>query len=307
MQEVNVVNGLVFPGLAPSTYGDVKQFLDHSEFAKKRFKEASDVIGYSLYEAFMESTDLDYEIRECAFLANTIALLDHYHENYQIEPDVVVGPSFGGMATAVKTESLTFPEVIWITHESALRAKKFYRNLSDSYQTMFIYNLSTTDATNLVNEFRENDLYLEFVGNLGKVICLCGTKVSIRLLKEKIKRKSKVMATDTMNQPIHSKILTSLKEELRGEIFNSLTFRPLKYNIISDLNGDIIKNPETLKQILLDSYDHSVRWDLITKKMKELGIQNNYVVGPKNLFSQLLKKQWNTIVVDPKNFANEKE
>lgn len=296
------MNGLILPGLAPSTYEDVESFLHHSEFAKKRFKEASEVIGYSLYEAFKNSTENDYEVRECSFLANTIALLDHFQEDYHLEPDIIVGPSFGGMATAVKTESLTYSEVIWLTHEAAKISRNYYQEFDEMYQTMFIYNLSFEDANDIVNKFKANNMYLELVGNLGKVICLCGPTTSIKVLREKINHKSKVMATHTMQQPIHSKLLTNLKEKIKVEIFDQLTFKTLKYDIISDVDGDLVRDPVTFKQTLLDGYDHTVRWDLVTNTMREIELQAIYVVGPQNIFSQLLKKEWETIVVSPKSF-----
>lgn len=294
------MNGMVLPGLAPSTYADVKGFLHHSEFAKKRFEEASEVIGYSLYEAFKKSSELDYEVRESSFLANTIALLDHYHEDYHVEPDILIGPSFGGMATAIKTESLTYSEIIWLTHEAAKVARDFYQNSEELYQTMFIYNLSVEEANDLVNEFLKKNMYLELVGNLEKVICLCGPSTSIKLLQEKINHTSKVMATHTMQQPIHSKLLSDLKERLRVEVFNQVEFKPLKYDVISDVNGNLVRDPIEFKQTLLDGYDHTVRWDLVTNTMREMNLQTIYVVGPQNIFSQLLKKEWETIVITPR-------
>ncbi|WP_405099457.1 hypothetical protein [Oceanobacillus sp. FSL H7-0719] len=294
------MNGIVLPGLAPCSYEDVKGFLQKSKFAKRRFEEASEVIGYSLYEAFKESSELDYEVRETSFLTNTIALLDHFHEDFDVEPDILIGPSFGGMATAVKTESLTYAEMIWLTHESAKIAKVFYQNTGDFYQTMFIYNLSIEEANELVNEFQSKNMYLELVGNLEKVICLCGSSESIKILQEIINRKSKVIATHTMQQPIHSKVLSDLKEELRVEVFNQVQFKPLKHHVISDVNGNLVRDPMEFKQTLLDGYDHTVRWDLVTNRMRQMKLQTIYVVGPQNIFSQLLKKQWETTVITPR-------
>lgn len=294
-----VVNGMLFPGIAPSTYEDVEEFLNHSEYAKNRFTEASEVIGYPLIEAFKESGELDYEIKECAFLANTIALMDHYNEVYNLKPDVIISPSFGGLAAAIKSGSLTYSEAVGLTYDAAKIAGDYYQSLGDLYQTIFIYNLSATDAHSIVEEFKDKNMYLELVGYLGKVMCFCGPSNSINDLKEKIHQKPKVMATHTMQQPIHSKLLTELKEKLRDEVFNQVSFKPLNYSILSDVNGGLIQDSTELKALLLDGYDHAVRWDLVTNTMKEMNFQMIYVIGPQNIFSQLLKKEWKTIDFSP--------
>lgn len=293
------MNGMVLPGLAPSTYEDVKGFLHHSEFAKRRFTEASEVIGYSLSEAFKESGELDYEVRECSFLANTVALMDHYNDVYNLKSDLIIGPSFGGMAAGVKTGSLTYSEAIWLTHEAAKVARDFYQSFDDLYQTIFIYNLSIDGAYSIIKEFQTDNMYLELVGNLGKVVCLCGPSKSIKVLKEKVNHKPKMMATHTMQQPIHSRLLSGLKEKLKTEIFNQVMFKPLNYAVVSDVDGGLVQDPAEFRQLLLDGYDHTVRWDLVTNTLKKMNLQMIYVVGPQNIFSQLLKKQWKTIVISP--------
>lgn len=293
------MDGILLPGLAPSTFLEIESFLQHSTFAKKRFKEASEVIGYSLQEKFMQASETDYEVNETAFLANSIALVDHFKESYSLDPDLIIGPSFGGMSAAVYSDSLSFQESVWVTHESAVTAKEFYSSREHTYQTHFIYNLSIEEAKLLVEQFRANHKYLELVGYLEKVVCLCGTSESIKELKERLNHTPKCYSLHTMEQPIHSRILKELKKEIATDIYSKVTFKKLRKEIISDINGSMIDSPHQLQTSLLNGYDHPVRWDLVRKTMTEKSVSNVYVVGPKNLFSQLLKNKVSTIEVSP--------
>lgn len=293
------MDGILLPGLAPSTFLEIESFLQQSPFAKKRFKEASEVIGYSLQEKFIQACETDYEVNETAFLANSIALVDHFKEMYRLDPDLIIGPSFGGMSAAVHSGSLTFQESVWVTHESAITAKEFYSSKEHTYQTHFIYNLSIEEAKLLVEQFNANHMYLELVGYLEKVVCLCGTSESIKELKEKLNHKPKCYSLHTMEQPIHSSLLTELKKEIATDIYSSVTFKRLNKEIISDVNGSMINSPHELQTSLLDGYDNPVRWDLVRKTMTEKNVSNVYVVGPKNLFSQLLKNKINTVEISP--------
>lgn len=295
---------ILFPGLAPTSFQDTQKYIERSEFAKKRFTQASDVIGYSLIEAFKESKEEDYEIRESAYLALCVSLLDHFYDHFTISPDNIVAPSFGGLVATVQTEALSFKEALWLTHESAKIAKDFYYSLSHNYQTIFIYNLSKEDGYSYIKDFNKKGMYLELVGYLNKVFCFCGPEESIREIKKKINSKRKVFSLHTMPQPIHSRILMPLKKILAAQVFNKMNFKQLKVPIISDVDGSIIRNPKDFKQLILDGYDHTVRWDLVTEQLKNLSVQTVYVIGPRNIFTQLIKKQIKTIDINPDRIIN---
>lgn len=291
--------GLVLPGLAPSSYEEVKDFIETNPFAKKRFQEASDIIGYSLAEAFREATEDQHEVIESAFLANSIALLDYFYERYGLHPDYSIGASFGGMSVAVQSGGLTFGECLWLTHESAKHSKTYFQQMDEEYHTHFIFNLSLEETEELINDFQAKGMELELVGHLEKVVCLCGEKSVVQSLKEVINQRSKCFSLHTMKQPIHSRLLTELKHQLRDKFYSQVVFKPLQVPIISDVDGHIYKQSEELKQMLLDGYDHPVRWDLVSKSMKQEHIETAYVVGPRNLFTQLLKYEFETIGISP--------
>ncbi|USG66593.1 hypothetical protein NDK47_04640 [Brevibacillus ruminantium] len=291
--------GLVLPGLAPSGYDEVKDFVEKSPYAQKRFHQASEVIGYSLAEAFREAKEGQQEVMECAFLANTIALLDYFYEHYGVQPDYAIGASFGGMAVAVQSGGVTYEECVWLTHESARHSTTFFEQMDGEYQTHFIYNMSLAETEEVIRSFEAAGMELELVGYLEKVVCLCAEKKVIQALKEVINQKSKCFSLHTMKQPIHSRKLTELKHQLQEKYYNQISFKPLHIPIISDVDGHIYTDSQTLKQMLLDGYDHPVRWDLVTKSMKAKQLDTAYVVGPRNLFAQLLKAEYQTIGISP--------
>jgi [acyl-carrier-protein] S-malonyltransferase len=293
------MEALLLPGLAPSAYTEVDEFINRSPHALKRFSEASSVIGYSLIDAFREAGDKDYEVKECAFLANSVALMDHYTDLFGSKPEFTIGPSFGVMGAAVSTQTLTYDEAVWLTYESAKVSKLFYNQLKGDYHTHFIYNLSLKEALSIVENFNSENKYLELVGYLEKVVCLCGPAAVISDLKDYLNNKPKCFSLHTMKQPIHSSCLKPLHQKLKKGLFNEIKFKPLRNTFISDVSGELINDPEEFKQSLLDGYDNPVRWDLVKKQIVNLELKDIYVVGPKNLFIQLLKNDVNTIEISP--------
>lgn len=292
--------GIVFPGLAPSYFHDVKDFVKNNRHAQRRYDEASVVLGYSLLEAFAEAKPEDSEVLESSFFINTISLLDFYYEKFNYQPKVTIGPSFGGMAAAVQLQSLTFEETIWLTHESSKYSKMWFERLG-SYQTLLIYNLLLEDLENVLKKYIQKGIELEIVGYMGKVLCVCGKTEHINQLKQDLNKIRKCFSVDTLNYPMHSKILTPLKFELEKKIYSQVEFKELKNPLISDVDGKRITSKDEFKQTLLDGNDHPVRWDLIIKTLKMMELSDIYVIGPKNIFAQLLKNQFNTINVNTDN------
>ncbi|MGR6009561.1 hypothetical protein ACT7CZ_21635 [Bacillus cereus] len=209
------MKGIVLPGIAPSSYREVEFFINNDSFAIQRFKEASEVLGYSLVSAFREADETNQEVYEVCFLANSLALLDHFYKRYNYQPDFTIGVSFGGMSAAVQTNTLTYAEAVWLTHEAAKKSKEFFKQMKEDYQTHFIYNMSLDEAKTIIRQFQAEGMYLELVGFLKKVVCLCGEAKTIKLLKEKVNTIPKVSSLHTMNQPIHSVLLKRLKSTVR--------------------------------------------------------------------------------------------
>ncbi|ADY24331.1 hypothetical protein P4U05_23965 [Bacillus paranthracis] len=298
------MKGIVLPGIAPSSYREVEFFINNDSFAIQRFKEASEVLGYSLVSAFREADETNQEVYEVCFLANSLALLDHFYKRYNYQPDFTIGVSFGGMSAAVQTNTLTYAEAVWLTHEAAKKSKEFFKQMKEDYQTHFIYNMSLDEAKTIIRQFQAEGMYLELVGFLKKVVCLCGEAKTIKLLKEKVNTIPKVSSLHTMNQPIHSVLLKDLKVQLEHELFNQIRFKPMKTSIISDVNGEVITDSELFKQSLLDGYDNPVRWDLVTDTMKKQEVSQTFVIGPRNLFAQLLKQDFNIVRISPDEIEN---
>ncbi|MBO2535962.1 hypothetical protein [Rummeliibacillus suwonensis] len=292
------MKGLILPGLAPSFYSEVVEFVETNPHAVKRFEQASKVLGYSLLDAFKVATVYDNEVMECAFFVNTIALTDCFEEQYKVKPDIVICPSFGGMAAAVYLQSVTFEEGLLISYNSSLLSNKWFEKMEE-YHTIFIYNLSAEDRQLLIENYKSNGDLLEVVGIIDKVTAICGKAPIIKKLKKEINRKEKCISLYVMYYPIHSQLLSKMKFDIKEKVFDKVEIKQPNIPVISDVSGELVKSTEAFTKMLLDGYDHAVRWDLVSKRLEETEIENLYIVGPKNLFSQLLKNKYPTISLDP--------
>src|SRR5699024_3874617 len=55
---------LFFPGLVPSRYSIISEYIANDPYARHRFTELSEILGYSLVEAYREADIYDWEVYE---------------------------------------------------------------------------------------------------------------------------------------------------------------------------------------------------------------------------------------------------
>ncbi|OYD09623.1 ACP S-malonyltransferase [Paludifilum halophilum] len=290
---------VVFPGLAPSDYESVKDFVEKSPYAHRRFDDASEILGFSLPKAFKEATEDQWEIFQCAFLANSLALSDWAEEKLGMKPSFCVGASFGGFAAAIYTRSLTYRETLLLTYESTLQEKQYFSDLGEKMGTHFFYHITLDQIQDMIQTLSAQGRWVELSAYLSDDIhAVCATSETIEMIKKEI-RKQKGISLHTMERLVHSSKLTNFKEHTRKTVYNRFLFRDLTIPCVSDVDGMTTEKGDDLKNVLLDGYDYPVRWPETVKTLKRFHVSKVFVVGPRNLFGPIIKKHFEVAIVSP--------
>ncbi|PTM58842.1 ACP S-malonyltransferase [Desmospora activa] len=290
---------VIFPGLAPSDYESVKDFVEKSPYAHRRFEYASEILGFSLRKSFREATEDQWEVFQCAFLANSLALSDWAEEKLGMKPSVCVGASFGGFGAAIYTGSLSYNETLLLTYESTLQEKQNFSGFDEEMGTHFFYRLTLNQVQDMIHNLREQGHWVEFSSYLSEDIhAVCATVEAIEIIKQEI-RKQKGISLHTMKRLVHSSKLKNFKDHTLKTVYNRFSFRDLTIPFVSDVDGMILEKGEDLKNALLDGYDHPVRWPETVNTLKRLQVSKVFVVGPRNLFGPLSKEHFEVAIVSP--------
>src|SRR5699024_4179344 len=92
---------LFFPELVHSRYSTISEYIANDPYARHRFTELSEILGYSLVEEYREADIYDWEVYELGNSAVCLALAEFAVEKLSVEPTVVVGQSFGSFVGAL--------------------------------------------------------------------------------------------------------------------------------------------------------------------------------------------------------------
>ena len=117
-----------------------------------------------------------------------------------------------------------------------------------------------------------------------------GLKDSIERFIEDCK-KMKIRATELIvSGPFHTPFLESARKKLENEI-EHVKFKKPKVPIVLNSIAKESDDPEELKHYLLEQISGPVFWYQSINRMKELGVEEFIEVGPKNILSNMLKRE----------------
>jgi [acyl-carrier-protein] S-malonyltransferase len=287
--------GIVFPGLADFKYDRVKDFF-HTDYGKKRFEEANEILGLNLLDEFSNENE-EYGIySQCAFLTNTLALFDYAEDKFDLDPLYCIIGSYGGFSGAVYNQSLTFKDSLSLVYQISALEKELQK--SKAYGTLFTYKYPLEEIENDINHFQKMDEWLEVSGHIStSIYSICGSVKTLEKVKEHIKSKRMGRSLHMINRLIHCSKLESLEKESANTIFNKIQFQPLRIPTISDLHGELIMHQDELKEVLLKGISKPLRWDLTVRTMKRLGIDEVFIIGSVDVLGPVLKDHFKVHII----------
>ncbi len=88
----------------------------------------------------------------------------------------------------------------------------------------------------------------------------------------------------TMWPPVHVPAFGALRRKAEEEVLATFEVADPKLPIVADQNGELLTGVRTM---LLDTFDHLIRWPDIVETMLQQGITRVCVAGPGNLFGRV--------------------
>lgn len=292
----------LFPGMAKSRFSDFEELIGNSEISQSLYMKAEECLHYPLLKSFL-SGDKSIVTERCAFFVNTLTLLYELQKsNKDLNPEYVIGSSFGIIAAGVYLGSLNFQEALKIVRDTAIVEDEYLRNMDKEYCTHFIYKYSLEDLQDLIHKFRSEGKWIEISVYISDDLIGIGSTVeTINELKRIIKIQGKSTSIYT-TELSHTSNLKELRNLLDKEVYSGYEFSELSKPFVSDLDARSITCGEGLKEEMLKSVDTPVKFTLVHKKMLDDKIKDIYVIGPSSFFGAILKKDFKVINIDPLNF-----
>lgn len=292
---------VVFPGQGSQKVGMLSDFSD-IELLQNTFREASDVLGYDLWETVtagpQEKLNLT-EITQPLLLAASISLWKIWLDKNGSLPAFFAGHSLGEWSALVASDVVGFSDAVKLVRsrgrymqeavspgEGAMAA---IIGLEDDVVENICKALSGEQEVSPVNYNSPGQLVI--AGNASAV------ELAINACKEAGAKKAMALA---VSAPFHTRLMKPAADKLSVEILET-TFAAPSIPVIHNVSATPEVDPEKIKHIMIEQIYRPVRWVSCVKYLSDSNIDNVVECGPGKVLCGLnrrINKAFNSYATD---------
>jgi len=273
----------LFPGQGSQTVGMGKDFYEKSEEAKEIFRQADDLLGFSLSKLCFDGPE-----EELKLTSNTQpALLTVSYLAYRLlgrQPALAAGHSLGEYSALVAAGSLSFEQALKLV---ANRGKYMMEAVPPGLGTMAA--IMGLDYGKIEEVLKEVSSGLVQVANWNsdEQIVIAGEKRAVEEAMEKLRAPRAVLLQ--VSGPFHTKLMSPAAEKLKADL-DLITIKDPAFPVISNYTGKIMTTAAEVKESLTKQIVNPVLWYPSMMTAGQQGIEVAVEFGPGRVLTGLLKR-----------------
>jgi [acyl-carrier-protein] S-malonyltransferase len=249
-----------------------------SELGKVLYRQANDVLGYSLTEVMFSGSEDDLRqtkiTQPAIFVQSTVAFLTAEGDP---EPDAVAGHSLGEYSALVAAGALSFPDALRLVRA---RAQAMQAATETDKGTMAAVLGLDDDTVDLAcREINETVVAANY-NSPGQVV-ISGTETGVETASKILRGLgAKRVLPLKVGGAFHSPLMEAARGEL-AEAIRATHFQPPSCPIYQNVDAAPNLDPDAIKENLIAQLTGSVRWTQTIQAMQRAGIRKFVEVGGK--------------------------
>ena len=284
---------VLFPGQGSQSIGMIKDFYDNFEYVKNLFDEANDAINVSLSKLIFDGpkTSLDEtENTQPAIFLVSYAIYEVIRNETQIDlnkADFFAGHSLGEYSALACSKVINFNETIKLLK---IRGRSMQNAVPKNEGGMVAVLGEDIEKIREIIDINQ-DNFKCYIGNdnsNGQSV-ISGRMSDLDKLVAELKSLNIKNIKLAVSAPFHCILMSPATEIMRKEISN-IDFSIPTNNIVSNVTAEPSKDPEKIKNLLIDQIEKPVRWRESVINMINAGSQKFVEIGPGKVLSGLVKR-----------------
>ena len=282
---------MVFPGQGSQAVGMLADLATAYPIVEETFKQASDVLGYDLWDLVQNGTaeDLGQTQRtQPALLASSVAIYRVWQQKYpELKPSVMAGHSLGEYSALVCAGVLNFQDAIKLVE---LRGNAMQQAVPAGTGAM--YAVIGLDNEAIINACEQAQAEVgEIVSAVnfnspGQVV-IAGTKAAAEKAGELCKAAGAKRALPlAVSVPSHCALMKPAADKL-AEALQNITLNAPVVPVINNVDVSVETDAEAIRNALVHQLYSPVRWTETVEKMANEGVTTLYEIGPGKVLTGL--------------------
>lgn len=281
----------VFPGQGSQAAGMLDEMATGNELVRKIYNEASEVLGYDLWELVQlnpEDKLNQTEYTQPALLAGSIALWHIWLENQGQQPDYVAGHSLGEYSALVAAGVLDYQDAIMLVQK---RGRFMQHAVPVGEGSMAaILGLDDDQVVEVCQQCSgEEVVQAANFNSPGQVVIAGHTAALNRAMQGCQEAGARRAIPLTVSAPFHSQLMKPAAAKMSVEL-GKVRFRTPNISIIQNVYAKIETDPEKIRQNLVLQIYSAVKWTGTVQLLATLGVGKVVECGPGKILRGLMKR-----------------
>ena len=295
---------VIFPGQGSQIIGMGKEFFEKFDLVKKLFKDADEVLEYSLSKMILdgpkEELDLTLNTQPAIFLVS-YSIYKVVTEEFNIDlskAKYFAGHSLGEYSALSTAGYLNFSDTIKLLR---LRGDAMQNSVPKGEGGMVAVLGSTVEIIEEILKINESNFFAQIANdNSEGQIVISGKNDDLIKCIEILKSKKIKNIKLPVSAPFHCSLMKKATEIMKKELDN-VKFIDANKTLISNVTAEEISNKDILKKLLIDQIENRVRWRESVINMINNGVNHFVEIGPGKVLSGLVKRINKDVNIDTIN------
>lgn len=281
----------VFPGQGSQSIGMLDQLATEYPLVQETFAEASEVLGYDLWDLVTSGPEAalnQTERTQPAMLAAGIAVWRVWQSLTNIQPDYLAGHSLGEYSALVASGALSFANAIKLVE---LRGQYMQQAVPEGQGAMAAILGLDDDAVKMICEQAAGDEVVEAVNfnSLGQVVIAGNvaavTKATV-LAKEQGAKRALMLPVSV---PSHCALMKPAADML-SEALADMPVNETRMPVIHNVSVTPAQDEAGIKTSLAQQLYNPVRWVETVQWLSNQGVDKVVECGPGKVLAGLTKR-----------------
>lgn len=281
--------GFLFPGQGAQSIGMGKDLYENYQEVRDIYENVHKITGVDIKKITFDGTEQELsktQNTQIAVLTMSLAILKLL-EKKEINAEISAGLSLGEYTALIYSKCISFEDGV----ELVKKRGEYMQNLlpEGDWAMAAILGLEDEKVEEVCKKVVDGFVVPVNYNTQGQVV-ISGEKTAVEqaeiIAKEMGAKKVRILKT---SGPFHTKKLIEASNALRKDL-EKININKFKTKVVKNINGDIYKDEENIKDILAEHMISPVKFSKCLETMLKMGIDTFVEIGPGKTLSGFLKR-----------------
>lgn len=281
--------GFLFPGQGAQSIGMGKDLYENYQEVRDIYENVHKITGVDIKKITFDGTEQELsktQNTQIAVLTMSLAILKLL-EKKGINAEISGGLSLGEYTALIYSKCISFEDGV----ELVKKRGEYMQNLlpEGDWAMAAILGLEDEKVEEVCKKVVDGFVVPVNYNTQGQVV-ISGEKTAVEqaeiIAKEMGAKKVRILKT---SGPFHTKKLIEASNALRKDL-EKININKFKTKVVKNINGDIYKDEENIKDILAEHMISPVKFSKCLETMLKMGIDTFVEIGPGKTLSGFVKR-----------------